>query len=237
MTGAVRFKTLKGNQRANNNGQTMSIFQVKICGITSVEDALACRDAGTDAIGLNFYDRSPRSVDAQAAYNIVQAIGGELAKVGVFVNAPLNTLIASGDQLGLDYLQLHGDEPLERLAQLAPRKVIRAFRLEPGRPQPVLDFVAACRRLAVTPAALLIDAHQPGSYGGTGKTANWGEVRTKIVPMSGINTILAGGLTPSNVRQAILSAHPAGVDVASGVETQPGRKCPKLVGAFVKAAR
>jgi phosphoribosylanthranilate isomerase len=213
------------------------MFRIKICGITTVEDAVLAVDAGADAIGLNFVEQSPRFVTRQRAGDIAAAIPEGVDLVGVFVNASLDEMLAVADQLQLDFIQLHGDEPPDRLMELAGRPVVRAFRCQSGQYDPILRYLATCQQLGVSPAAALVDAYEPGRYGGTGRTLNWSDVRRLGSLMSGVHLVLAGGLNVTNVGDAILQAHPAGVDVASGVEAAPGRKDPALVRDFVQAAR
>jgi len=216
------------------------MFRIKICGITNVDDALAAARAGADAVGLNFYPKSPRCVDADAADRIIASLPRETVKVGLFVNAPAQEVCRTFDRLGLDLIQLHGDEPPRYLAQLAGRPVMRAFRPGPDGLEPLERYLAHCRRLGCTPRLVLVDALVPGQYGGTGRLADWHLLRTyagaaKAGP--GPPLVLAGGLTPGNVAEAIAIVRPAAVDTASGVELGPGRKDPAAVEAFVRAAR
>ena len=213
------------------------MFRVKICGITSVEDARAVAAAGADAVGLNFYAKSPRYVTPEKAREIIDALPDELVKVGLFVNAPAEEVCETFDQLGFDLIQLHGDEPPEFLARLSGRPVMRAFRLGEAGLGPVRGYLADCRQLECVPRLVLVDACVEGSYGGTGEVADWrtlrGYPRDSICPP----LVLAGGLTPDNVAQAIRTVRPAAVDTASGVEARPGRKDPAAVEAFLRAAR
>ena len=212
------------------------MFRIKICGITTPRDALAAADAGADAIGLNFCAQSPRCIDLATARSITPSVPRHVAKVGVFVNEPVERLIAIADALALDFIQLHGDEPPRELAELAPRPVIRAFRLS-GDLEPLLTYLRTCRALGHLPSAALIDAHTPGTYGGTGKTANWGKVCDFQHCVDAVPVVLAGGLTPEYVAEAIARARPAAVDVASGVEVAPGQKDAVRMRGFVEAAR
>lgn len=212
------------------------MFRVKICGITNLDDALAAAEAGADAIGLNFYARSARCVGEATALEVARALPPHIAKVGVFVNETLDRTMHVADQLGLDFIQLHGDEPPRRLAELMPHRVIRAFRPSGGF-EPLLAYVFACTQLGCPPAAVLVDAYELGSFGGTGKLANWDIVREIQQSLGKTPVILAGGLSPENVAEAIERAHPAAVDVASGVEQAPGRKDADQMRQFVRAAR
>jgi phosphoribosylanthranilate isomerase len=222
------------------------MFQIKICGITNPADALAAVEAGADALGLNFYSRSPRGITPETARTILSALpaspqaGTVLGcpfKVGVFVNAPANEVVELYDLLRLDMIQLHGDEPPGYLAELGGRPLVRAFRLTGEGLAPILNYLAECEQLHAKPQAVLLDAHQPGQYGGTGEIADWSACteyagRADLPPL-----ILAGGLTPGNVVRAIRTVRPAAVDTASGVEISPGRKDPDAVRAFVQAAQ
>ncbi len=213
------------------------MFRIKICGITREDDARVTAQAGADAVGLNFYAKSPRFVELDQARRIVAALPTSVTKVGVFVNAPPDEVASTFDELGLDYVQLHGDEPAEMLADLGSRPVIRAFRFGPAEMEPVNCFLDQCRQIGCLPAAVLIDAFQPGQYGGTGQVADWHAVAGWHQQKTGVCLILAGGLTPSNVTQAIAAARPMAVDTASGVEWSPGQKDEGLVREFVIAAQ
>jgi len=213
------------------------MFRIKICGITNVDDAVAVARAGADAVGLNFYARSPRYIALGTARRIVAALPKEMVKVGLFVNADPADICRVCDDLGLDLIQLHGDEPPEFLAQLGGRPVMRALRLGTKGVQPVLEYLRRCRELAAMPSLTLLDSLIPGEYGGTGKTADWTAAKQYIVESGLPPLVLAGGLTPANVADAIRTVHPAAVDTASGVESSPGRKDPAAVAAFVQAAR
>jgi len=213
------------------------MFRVKICGITSVEDARAVAAAGADAVGLNFYPKSPRYVGVEKAREIVDALADELVKVGLFVNAAVEEVCERFDQLGLDLIQLHGDEPPEFLARLGGRPVLRAFRLGEAGLGPLRGYLADCRQLACVPRLVLVDASVEGSYGGTGEVADWRTLREYPRDSAYPPLVLAGGLTSGNVAEAIGTVRPAAVDTASGVESGPGRKDPAAVEAFVRAAR
>lgn len=212
------------------------MFQVKICGITTPEDARTVADAGADAIGLNFFARSERFVRDDVASAIAQAVPSSVTKVGLFVNAPAARIRELFDGLKLDLIQLHGDEPPEFLVELGGRPVMRAFRVGADL-SPVRDYLTHCRALHVTPRAVLIDAFQADRYGGTGRTADWTAVAKSRDVWGDLPLVLAGGLKAENVAVAIECVRPVAVDTASGVESAPGRKSPKLVVAFVAAAR
>jgi phosphoribosylanthranilate isomerase len=211
------------------------MFRIKICGITRVEDAVMAAQAGADAIGLNFYPKSPRFLDAATARQIVAALPGGIAKVGLFVNAAAADICRTFDELGLDLIQLHGDEPPELLAELGPRPVMRAFRLQSGLDEAV-NYLDQCRRLNCLPRMALIDAYVAGMYGGTGGRCDWEMIRGYLALAGYPPLVLAGGLTADNVAEAIHTVRPAAVDTASGVESSPGRKDPAAVAAFVRTA-
>jgi phosphoribosylanthranilate isomerase len=213
------------------------MFHIKICGITNVEDAVWAVEAGADALGLNFVEQSPRFVSQEQASEIANALPEGVDLVGVFVNANLDEMLAVADRLQLDYIQLHGDEPPDRLMELVGHKVIRAFRCHSGGFDSILDYLEICQRLGFSPSAALVDAYEPGRYGGTGQTLNWSDVRRLGALVGGVHLVLAGGLSPSNVAGAIADARPNAVDVASGVEASPGHKDRALVRAFIDAAR
>jgi indole-3-glycerol phosphate synthase/phosphoribosylanthranilate isomerase len=205
--------------------------RVKICGITTRQDGVDAIDAGADMLGFNFYPKSRRYITPQACWRIVSALTqytSRITLVGVFVNATQAEIEAIADDCHLDLVQLSGDESPELLAALGDKalKGIRPTSLEEARSQ------AACFARTVSPA-LLVDAYRPGEYGGTGHTGDW-ELAQKLAEQYPI--LLAGGLNPDNVATAVAQVHPWGVDVASGVESSPGRKDAGKVAAFVKAA-
>lgn len=213
------------------------MFQVKICGITNARDALTVAQAGADAIGINFYARSPRYVTTDVARQIAKAVPKGIVKVGLFVDTPAGQVCRLFDDLQLDLIQIHGDQPPEFLAQLGSRPVMRAFRVGPEGLAPVTAYLHRCRQLKARPALTLFDSSTPGLYGGTGKTGSWKLARQYVEQPDLPPLVLAGGLTCENVMLAILAVRPAGVDAASGVESRPGRKDPIAVAAFVEAAR
>jgi phosphoribosylanthranilate isomerase len=213
------------------------VFCVKICGVRVAADAEVAAEAGADAIGLNFYPRSPRCVGEAEARGVVRHLPAAVARVGVFVNAPADELQRLAEAVGLDLLQLHGDEPPELLAQLRGFRVIKAFRGPAASIDRVRAFLETARQLGCTPAAVLVDAYQPGVYGGTGHAVDWTQAAGLVSQLGGIPLVLAGGLTPGNVADAIRTVRPAAVDTASGVETEPGRKDPQAVRHFVHRAR
>lgn len=198
---------------------------VKICGITSLEDAEAAIDAGADAIGLNFYSRSPRCIDVLTARKIVDAIAGRALTVGVFVDATLDWIRMTQEKSGFGCVQLHGDEPPTLLDDLLPH-AYKALRIR--------DQHSIEQTHAYAGEHILLDAYVPGEPGGTGKTFRW-ELARELARQRKVT--LAGGLRPDNVASAIEAVHPFCVDVASGVESKPGIKDPVAVRAFITAAK
>jgi phosphoribosylanthranilate isomerase len=215
------------------------VFQVKICGVTCAEDALAVAAAGADCIGLNFYAKSVRYLAPDRAAAVAASIPDQVLKTGVFVNSPLAEIRDFAEQFELDFVQLHGDEPPQTIAELAGLRVIKAFRLGPEGIAPVAEYLDRCYQLAALPAMVLLDAYQAGAYGGTGQTVDWDAARQYHDLGAGPALVLAGGLTPENVADAIAAVRPAAVDLASGVESTRGRKDPAklaMLFASLKAA-
>lgn len=198
-------------------------FFIKICGITTPADAEMVARAGADAIGVNFWRGSKRHV-GDAAAEVVAAVPAGILKVGVFVNASLDVVLDHVVRFGLDRVQLHGDERPEDFASLAPAQLVRAIRVRDAA-----SFADDARWHA---GLILYDAFVDG-YGGSGTTAPW----TEIAARGRRPFLLAGGLSPDNVAAAIRATRPAGVDVASGVESAVGRKDPVEVARFIAAAR
>ncbi len=188
---------------------------VKICGITNEPDARAAAELGASALGFNFYDKSPRVIAPADAWTIRQTLPREVQAVGVFVDWKPTAVVALAQALQLSAVQLHGDE-CPRHAGFCARKVpvIKAFRV--GK-----DFSMAEMRKFRSATRFLLDAARAGQYGGTGHTTNW-DLARKVAEKRPI--LLAGGLTPENVAEAICYVRPYGVDVASGVESRPGKK-------------
>ncbi|MAT68047.1 MAG: phosphoribosylanthranilate isomerase [Planctomycetaceae bacterium] len=215
-----------------------AMFRVKICGITTVDDARQAVDAGADAIGLNFYANSPRCVSIDAAREIADAVRDAALVVGVFVNESPTGMMGIATEVGLGALQVHGDEPPELLARLPDRPLIRVRRIDQQGVAAVAADLAACRAAGRAPQAVLVDAAAaPGQYGGTGHAIPWELLADHDAALGETPLILAGGLKPDNVAAAIRAVRPAGVDTASGVESAPGKKDPQKVAAFVAAAR
>ena len=221
--------------RAGDTWHRFNLMWIKICGIRDVPTALAVARAGADAIGLNFYAQSPRVVDPAMAAEIVAALDGAAEPVGVFVNHSLADVRAICRQCGLRTVQLHGDEPPEQVAELShDYRVIRAFRVGIEGMHSAEEYLDACRRLNAMPWACLVDASVPGRFGGTGQTAPWETLARDYKTAEWPPLILAGGLRPDNVSQAIAVVEPWGVDVAGGVESSAACKDIELVREFVR---
>jgi phosphoribosylanthranilate isomerase len=207
-------------------------MNIKICGITTLEDALAAIEAGADMLGFNFYPPSPRYIVPSACAAMVatlRARGAATTMVGVFVNVPPAKVAMILEECGLDLAQLSGDEPPSDLAMLGER-ALKGIR--PNDPREAIEFAA---RYAgrIAPPILLLDASAgAGEFGGTGRIGDW-EVARVLASRHPI--LLAGGLRPENVAAAIEAVQPWGVDVASGVECNPGRKDAAKMRAFVRA--
>jgi phosphoribosylanthranilate isomerase len=209
--------------------------RVKICGLTCVDDARACAEAGADWIGLNFHPASPRYVELARAAEIIATIPASLSAVGVFVDQPAREVAEVAERLGLGIVQLHGQEPVNDLLVLDHLQIIRAFRLEHVSAwAEVTEYLARAKTVGRLPDAVLIDAYVAGMPGGTGATiAN--EILDRAPPLPRL--IVAGGLTPQNVAGRVVRVRPWMVDVASGVESSPGRKDRARLAAFIDAAR
>lgn len=213
------------------------MFRVKVCGLTTVENAIAIADSGIDAIGLNFYPKSKRYVAPDIAAEIVDAIPESILPVGLFVNASRAEILETLQRVPLELVQLHGDETPDFLASLEINvPVMRAFRMDEKGLAPIVDYLAACRTLECLPRMTLIDAFVQGAYGGTGHTADWRESAKYGGEPWHPPLVLAGGLKPDNVADAIRAVRPHGVDTAGGVEQSPGIKDVGLVRRFAEAA-
>ncbi len=204
----------------------MSRTRIKICGITSLGDALHAARAGADALGFVFYAKSPRFIGAEAAGAIIRRLPPFVSAVGLFVNATRETIDETAREAGLQCLQLHGDESPEFCAQFRI-PVVKAFRV---RGEETLRSLDAYSHVA----GWLLDAYVEGQPGGTGERFDWG-LAAEAARM-GCPIILAGGLKPENVAQAISGAQPYAVDVSSGVESAPGIKDASKVESFIRSA-
>ena len=202
------------------------MVRVKICGITNVRDARLAARLGADALGFNFYERSARYVRPERAKAIIAALPPFVTTVGVFVDEEPERVMEIAAMCELDAVQLHGAEPPRAVHAIRGVRRIKALRVRDERD------IELCRRYRVE--AYLLDAFVPGEMGGTGHTFNWHLAReaNEFGPI-----ILAGGLTPDNVAEAISVARPYAVDVASGVESEPAKKDKDLMEAFIRAAK
>lgn len=224
---------------------------VKICGITNLEDALTAVDAGADALGFVFYEKSPRRVAADTVREIVATLPAAIEKVGVFVYDPGESPASIAESCGLTAVQIHLRLPLSVPA--APNTPLRA--VASGKPArvylalPVSWFHGdrSVKTIAASFAgpgpfpgleAILLDSGNAEQPGGTGKPFDWQQMSSVVDEMrTNRKVVVAGGLTPNNVGEAIRILKPWGVDVSSGVEARPGRKDPERVRAFIKAVR
>jgi phosphoribosylanthranilate isomerase len=214
------------------------MFRIKICGITNITDARAAVDAGADAIGLNFYSKSRRYVDQKTAQAIAAELPADVMKVGVFVNHDQRSIESTASFVGLDAIQLHGDEGADQIAALPVNLlVLRALRCAADINSLLAHFVNECNASGRLPDAILLDADAGAEYGGTGERADWHLIARHRSTLADIPLILAGGLTPANVAAGIAAVRPDGVDVASGVESRPGTKDRAQILAFVTAAK
>jgi len=201
------------------------MVKVKICGITTPEDARVAVEAGADALGFVFYDKSPRCINPIVAAKIIAAIPPFVQTVGLFVNEETERINWTADFCGLDLVQLHGDESPEDCTAVN-RRVVKAFRVQNVTSLESLPLYHV--------SGYLLDAWSPDAYGGTGQTFNW-EMAAAARQYGPI--ILAGGLTTDNVAEAVTAVHPYALDVSSGVESAPGKKDPEKVREFIRRAK
>ncbi|HTA21300.1 MAG TPA: phosphoribosylanthranilate isomerase [Polyangia bacterium] len=212
------------NHDGSGDASAARPFIVKICGITSVDDAKGAVAAGADAVGVNLWPDSKRFVDDATARAVLAVLPAHVIKFGVFVNAPADEIASRIVSLGLDRAQLHGNEQARDYATLDAATVVRAVRV---RDEATFQTEAMWR-----PGLWLYDAFAPG-FGGSGSKPPW----PLVAKLARRPFLLAGGLTPDNVAAAIAAVRPDGVDVASGVERSPGIKDATRVARFVEAAR
>lgn len=202
------------------------MFKIKICGITSLDDALQAHQAGADALGFVFHPPSPRNLSAETAAAIIGQLPPFIQTVGLFVNQPPQLVNQIADRCGLDIIQLHGEETPDYCRNIR-RRVIKAFRVK--------DRTVLQQLSSYQVAGYLLDAWSAKAHGGTGERFNW-EIAAEAVTTHD-RIILAGGLTTDTVGGAIRSVKPYAVDVSSGVETAPGKKDPQLLHSFIQTAR
>lgn len=211
---------------------------VKICGITNVEDALTAVEAGADALGFVFYEKSPRSVGSKAVRGIVEQLPPTVERVGVFVNQFEDSICNVADEAGLTAVQLHGDNEDPYVADLIAKhrpqlKIVVGISMRHPKPE---GWAMMWNPEVVH--AFLVDSGGSSKHGGTGERFDWQMGRTRIEVIASLGrVVVAGGLTPTNLAEAIRILKPWGVDVSSGVEAKPGKKDPAKVQAFVAAVR
>ena len=204
--------------------------KVKICGITNLEDARVSVEAGADALGFNLFAKSPRYISPETARKISIQLGSDVYKVGVFVNESAENVITAATDIGLDAVQLHGDESptfVEELKGRADCEVIKALRVSGAfKPEDATEYKAD---------SLLLDGFSPTAFGGTGEGFDW-DVAIRVQEFIG-RLWLAGGLTPENVPLAIAKVRPYGVDACSSLESRPGVKDAVKVQRFIMEAK
>jgi phosphoribosylanthranilate isomerase len=201
------------------------MVRVKICGITNLDDALLALDAGADALGFVFCSASPRHIFPEQAALIISQLPPFIQTVGLFVNESSDVVNKTADLCGIDIVQLHGDEPPDFCAEIN-RRIIKAVRVK--------DITSLESMQEFPVSTYLLDAWSPAAYGGTGQTFNW-DIAELAARQHRI--ILAGGLTPENIVDAIRQVRPYGVDVSSGVESSPGKKDAAKVREFISSAK
>ena len=221
--------SVAGRNLSPSIARIMSV-RVKICGITNLADARAAIAAGADALGFVFVPGTPRYISPDLAGEIVRELPPFIARVGLFVDAETRTVAEALVRSGMDTLQFHGEETPDFVRQFRRAvKVMKAFRV---RGEETLMRLPAYADAA---DAVLLDAYVAEAHGGTGAQFDWMlAVRARDL---GRPLVLAGGLTPTNVAEAVRTVRPYGVDVSSGVESAPGRKDPEKLAEFVRAAR
>ncbi len=215
---------------------------VKICGITNLEDALTAVDAGADALGFVFYEKSPRKAEIETTRDIIRELPDRIEKVGVFVDDEPERIREIASQAGLTTVQLHGRRALEKVwsDERPAEQIVGVSKMIPVIPGDSLKNggVLINERVHDNVFALLFDSQLNGEMGGTGTTFDWRGTRAMVQVISlKLPVIVAGGLTALNVSEAIRLLQPFGVDVSSGVEALPGKKDPAKVGAFIQAVR
>lgn len=204
--------------------------KVKICGVTTLEDAVLAADLGADMIGFNFYPGSKRYISAERVASFVESLNGGVTKIGVFVNASVDEILFAKKLALLDGVQLHGSESSQFITELRDRvetRIIKAIHIRS------FSDISSLGGLRVD--AVLMDTYSVSDFGGTGETFDWRIAREGNEKINQL--ILAGGLNPENVAEAIRIVRPYAVDVASGVESSPGKKDPKKIEAFIRNAK
>ncbi len=200
--------------------------KIKICGLTNLEDASAAIDFGADALGFVFFKESPRNISPEKAAAIIAKLPAFTTTVGVFVNEPREEILKIVDQTGVSVIQLHGEEPPESC--LLTRKVIKGIRIKS------IESLEPLKRYQGLVSAFLLDTYAPHKLGGTGQVFNW-DIALEAKAFGRV--ILAGGLTPANISEAIRMVKPYAVDVSSGVELEKGKKDHQKMRLFIERAR
>jgi phosphoribosylanthranilate isomerase len=203
--------------------------RIKICGITAQEDASMAIDAGADALGFNFFPGSRRFISLEQNRSWIASLGGQAFRVAVVVNATVGELTALRESGCFEAVQFHGTETPEFCATIGFPVWVRAVRVQ--------DEDSLAEALRFDTPNLLLDAWSDGSYGGTGRNVDWSSAARFVAAQPSRRLILAGGLNPDNVGEAIRAVRPHAVDVASGVESSPGRKDIRRIRDFVRAVR
>jgi phosphoribosylanthranilate isomerase len=204
--------------------------RAKLCGITNIDDARMCVEAGAWALGMIFWPNTPRRCEVEEAERIGAELRRQVELAGVFVNAELDEVAEIADVCNLSLIQLHGEEGPAYCSEIARRTGARIIKAVRAKDKASVRALLAYRDRV---DFHMVDAYRPGMRGGTGETFSWdllAELRDSSHPL-----ILSGGLTPDNVADAIASVHPFAVDTASGTEAEPGRKDPAKVTAFMRA--
>lgn len=208
--------------------------RVKICGVTNEADARQAAILGADAVGINFYPSSPRCVSPEVANFILRELPPFVEAVGVFVDQPLAQVFALLNKLGrIRTVQMHGKQ--REICNAFPFHFVPAFQVKDGQSiTGIQRYLGSCRAAGKMPSAILVDGHAPDQHGGTGRNPPWGLLRNVEW---GVPLILAGGLTPENVGEAVRAVRPYAVDVASGVEASPGQKDLEKMRRFIESVR
>ncbi len=216
---------------------------LKFCGFTRESDVEIALDCGVDALGFNFFRNSPRYVSPESAARLAKVAGDQVLKVGIFVDEPVESLAEIVRQVSLDVIQLHGAEDLAYLAKLTEHGIGREYPIWRalswrGEEHPEdADRALAWQARMNEGLVFLIDAHDHVQKGGTGKKARWDLLCPAPKPLDETPFLLAGGLNPENIPEAIATVRPAGIDLASGIESAPGLKDPARMRAAAEAAR
>lgn len=196
-------------------------MRIKVCGITNIDDALLCQQLGIDALGFIFYEKSKRNLDVKQAYNIIKELSPFILKIGVFVNESPEYINKVAAKIGLNVIQLHGEEPAEYIDKIH-FPVIKSFRIKPDFDYEVLNSFKQCY--------FLLDSFSLSAHGGTGTRFNWDSIPKDLRS----NIILAGGISVENIEVVCKKIKPAAIDVSSSLEEYPGKKDPVKVRTFMK---